>query len=531
MIFNQLVKLKTITTGIVFFKYLLWCAFFILQGKAIDLAIEQGRFPEQLIYTLVGYILVKMLVMICDIFQKFLMEWYKNIELKDQWNHHFPQRIYNDNQCGKSSINVLFFDYFPRIFELEISLVTNNITILSVFTLTMAAFLYTGFFSGMFALILVFFLNYLSKNIFVKKIDDCQKDTNYNKIKILNWVDQYFSSFREISKNWPGIAGSSWKNEIYNQYFNSKKIQAVFYCYRDLLSQLLVELPFLLNTSVVILGVYYKYLSLTELFVWVGFSQFMINSSNAYLENKVNKKQLKTLTKQAKSILKNFNFSTSLKNNKSENFSFSEVIMQDGKINKLSLNPGIYHIKGGNGSGKSTLMNMILGYERGKYYFNNINLSYLIESIEQKKIRVIDRESIAFNCLTDFNSQICGPFSYQDAWKTKISHSLKQLLGADLAEKWMKIFLSLENEYTLREDKIMSSGEKIMLSFMRFFSSWDAEVNLLIIDECDSFLDKEKKQLFIMTVRDLARYIAVYISCHDILLSNLLRNLSTQKQC
>lgn len=526
MKFNKLGKLKTVTTSIVFFKYLLWCSFFVLQGKAIQLAIEKSEIPRQITCTLIGYIFVKMLVMICDIFQKFLMEQYKNIELKQQWNSHMPDYIYSDNQNNKNNINVLFFDYLPKMFELEISLVTNTVIICSVFTLTTSAFLYTGFYVGIIALILVFILNHLSKNILLKKINDSQKETYYSKIKILNWVEQYFFSYREISKNWQGITNSSWKNEVYNKYFFSKKAQIVFYFYRDLLAQLLVELPFLLNTSIVILGVYYKYLSLTQLFVWVGFCQFMINASNAYLENKINKKQLMTLNDQTKSILEGFD-DKSLDNEthmKIDDCSSHEVIMKDGVINRLSLEPGLYHIKGGNGSGKSTLMNIFLGYERGRYDFKNKNLSSFIAKIEQKNIRVIDRDPIIFEDLTDFNSQICGPIISQLQWKKTVTSSLGQLLDANLANEWMKIFVSLEAEYTTRKDKILSSGEKVLLSFMRFLSSWNNGVNLLIIDECDSFLDQEKKMLFIMTINELACHIAIYMSSHETILTKFLKN-------
>jgi len=524
--FNELRKLKTITGIIVFIKYSLWCYFFILQGKAIELAIERNKLQKELIYTLVGFILVKMVVMLCDIFQKFFIEYYKNMELKRQWSSHLPKAIYSDNHNKKNDINVLFFDYLPKLFEFKITLLLNKATIFSVFTLTTIAFIYTEFFLGIVALSLVFVLNYLSKNIFVKKIDYYQKESYHSKITILNWIEQYFSSYREISKNWQGIANTSWKNEVYKKYFISKKNQIAFYLYRDLLAQILVELPFLLNTSIVILGVYYEYLSLTQLFVWVGFSQFMINASNAYLENKITKKQVDTLSEHTVSILQNFNSQPSkdLIKNKSSDFLFSEVVMQDDEINKLSLEPGLYHIRGGNGSGKSTLMNIVLGYERRDYDFNSTNLVYLINNIDSNKIRVIDREAVIFDCFTDFHSQILGPVAIHTRWQEIILHSLNQLLPTNLVKEWMKVFIALEIEYIGRKDKILSSGERVILSLIRFFCSWDKKVNLLIIDECDSFLDHEKKVLFINTVNELAKHMAVYISCHDKVLSTKLEN-------
>ena len=198
--------------------------------------------------------------------------------------------------------------------------------------------------------------------------------------------------------------------------------------------------------------------------------------------------------------------------------------MQDGNVNRLSLEPGLYHIKGGNGSGKSTLMNAILGYERKDYDFKSDNFSYLVNKIDQNKVRVIDREAVIFDCFIKFTNQVCGPEASYPTWLEPVSYSLSELLTVDLANAWMKVFKDLELEYTGRKDKILSSGERVVLSLMRFFSSWRRDVNLLIVDECDSFLDPEKKTLFINTVNELARHMAVYISCHDRLLSDALKN-------
>lgn len=466
-----------------------------------------------------------MVVMLGDIAQSFLTEYYKNRELKHQWAHYLPKKIYEDNHNKNNDINVLFFDYFPKLFDFEMTLLKNSATICSVFVLTALAFIYTNFFLGIFALSVIFVLNYLSKNIFLKKIDVYQRESYRNKITILNWIEQYFASYREISKNWQKIDHTSWKNEVYKNYFLSKKREIVFYLYRDLLAQILVELPFLLNTSVVILGVYYKYLSLTQLFVWVGFSQFIINASNAYLENKITRKQVDTLAEHTDSILKNFStpMSKVLTDNASSDFLCSVVMMQDKEINKLSLEPGLYHIKGGNGSGKSTLMNTILGYERRDYHFN-VNLKSLVDNIDPCNVRVIDRDAVIFDLFPDFCSQILGPDKAHNRWHEIIWHSLNQLLSKDLVEKWMQVFQALEREYSGRKEKNLSSGERVILSSLRFFSSWDRNVNLLIIDECDSFLDCEKKILFINTVKELAQYMAVYMSCHDKFVSTKLEN-------
>ena len=230
------------------------------------------------------------------------------------------------------------------------------------------------------------------------------------------------------------------------------------------------------------------------------------------------KQQLTTLNSQTCGILHDFksNATENIKNNFNPLNSLSEVTLKDGSRNSLSLTPGIYHIKGDNGSGKSTLLNIILGYERTHYHFENINLSQLLDSINQDNIRIIERDSIIFDCFDDINTQICGPFNIlNDRWVTKINQSLAKLLEPAPAKEWMDIFLSLESEYIRRENKTISSGEKIILSLMRFLASWNKDVCLLIVDECDSFLDHDKKQLFIEMLNILSSSMAIYIVSHD----------------
>ena len=255
------------------------------------------------------------------------------------------------------------------------------------------------------------------------------------------------------------------------------------------------------------------------LFVWVGLSQFIINASNAYIENKVHQKQSNIFEKQIDIILSSIDVNLAINAIEPNNdFKFSEIIMRDGLVNKLSLEPGLYRIHGGNATGKSTLMNIILGYDRDYYYFKNNNLLQLVNSINTNNIRVIERDVVVFKCFhQDFNSQVFGPLDRNVThWQALATRTLHKLLSPQLSQQWFDLLIRLENEYFLRQDRNISSGEKIILSVMRFFCSWNEYVKLLIVDECDAFLDYENKQLFTQTLSELSKYMAIYISFHSL---------------
>ncbi len=510
-------KLKFLNASLLTVKNIFCFLFFVLQGKAIELSISTNKLPQQLVYTLIGYVIVKLIVMLCDVFQRFISDHYKNLELKRIWIHYFPKKIYKDNDSKHNQLSFLYFNVFPRLFELKISIFSNMVNIICIFTLTLSALIYSKFYLATLALLLVFIFNFISRDLLVDHIGKYHHEENESKTKILKWIGEYLSAYREISKNWVGISDSNWSDKIYENYYLAKKKQTFFYFYRDLISQALVELPFLFNSAIVILGVYYHYVSLTQLFVWIGFCQLMITASNAYIENRVNKKEASILNAKGNEILNEFEVKKRLNKSKINTKSISEVTMLDGQKNILSIKPGIYHIKGNNGSGKTTLLNIILGYERHLNVNKHIQLDNIINSVQPHNIRLIERNAVIFDSLTDFSMQVCGPYNARESlWKNDLINSINILLNEELAKVWIQLFISLEKKYIKRNDKSMSSGEQVLLSLLRFFVSWNKKVKVLIVDECDSFLDKKNRELFIAAIKDISSHLAIFISGHQL---------------
>ena len=164
------------------------------------------------------------------------------------------------------------------------------------------------------------------------------------------------------------------------------------------------------------------------------------------------------------------------------------------------------------------MLNIILGYERRYLIRDHNGFDDLINAVQANDIRLIERDAVIFEALNGFEEQIIGPGNNcRTEWKAKMRDSISRLLDSSLAQQWIIIFQSLEIEYTKRGEKNMSSGEKVIISFIRFFVSWDNTVRLLVIDECDSFLDHDKKILFKEAVNHLSRHMAIFISSHDAL--------------
>lgn len=520
--FYNLKKIKRILIFSNFIKYSAWFLFLYFQGKAIEQAIDKNILLEQLLYTIFWFAVTKIVLMLADINNKFCISYYENKEVSYHWNMNFPNRLYHDNENKNNLIYLKYFDYLPNLFNLGCLIKNNQCTIVLVSTIVIFLMLYTGFYYGILGLSAIFLLNFLSKNICLKKLEKYHQAINEDKANTLGWINQYFKSYREISFNWQEQI-NPWIKANYNNLYQSKKKLIFTQLARDMLSQIAIEIPFIINTLVVIVCVFFNYLSITQMFVWVGLSQFVIQASNAFLENKVNFDKKNTLDKKLKDIDVIFKDQKYLKVNALEivqkttitNLDTVYIKLQDNTVNKISLKPGIYHIQGTNGSGKSTLLNSVIKYEREVAINNYYLLNLMLKDVSNKNIRIIERDPIIFNNLHSFKEQILGPKCTNFAWQSILQKNLQEHLTPAVLQKLINILILVENNFNTRSNKQLSSGEKILISLMRALTSWNNKISILIIDECSMFLDIKIKDLFLKCISEISKNTAVYITSHE----------------
>jgi ABC-type Mn2+/Zn2+ transport system ATPase subunit len=518
--FYYLKKTNVLLCGLIAIKYTFWSAFFLLQGHAIEMALsgKSGQM-SRLICVLFFYVLIKLMVMLCDVGYEMIQSLLKNKEMNTQWHYLYPYRLYSDNVGKKNEFKLLIFEYIPEIFFSKSLLFSNRFTIIYIALLATIYFVNTKFYIGFLMLLFLFLLNYISKNIFGKKIDNQQRHTQKLSQHVVNWSDQYFNGYQEIVKNWKPTVYASWHKHVYKTLYQSQLRLTVYYAIRDLICQLLVELPFVFNTALIIFAVYTHYLSIAQLFVWIGMSQFIITASNALAKNKIVARRVALLDGLAKKIIRVFSVANPPLQLASRELNMSvsvDIKLQDGTLNKLSLLPGLYHLKGQNGSGKTTFLDQIKGFNRSESVSYSENIKYFISHANRKNIRLIDRNAILFDNLPSFCKQIAGPLFHDDEqWMKLIEKNMAIFVPASISTAWIHILGDLQAKYDGILDYQLSLGEHIILSFARAWFYWNTAVQLLLIDECDSLLDMEKRSLFIETIRLVSVKIPVYIVSHS----------------
>lgn len=505
------------------FRYGLWCLFFYLQGNAIKIALEKQTIASTLLSTLISYMVTKIAVMLSNILEKYMSANIAQKAVNTQWVNSFPQSIHRDNAEKQHDIWLLFFDYFPNMAEYQIQMKLNTALIYTIITIVTLLFIFTQFYLGFIALLSLFFLNCVSKNLVMEPLNTAESECLRLKVVLGQWLVQFFRAYREIQKNW-AINLTAWKNQLYEPYHQAQINRTHRYLIRDLWSQLLSELPCLFYTAIVIYAAYRQVLSLESLFLWIGLSQFMLQASNAFLENRRYQYQYDLLHKKTKEILGCFQLEQK-KQELSATPSSYTILLNNGEPQTIAMTKGLHYLHGTNGSGKTTLLNVMLHYERRYQFYQKNSNNPVIFTTDNHRIRVIERDCVLFDCINSFWEQIIGPNTC-DKDTDQLFQNIQTLLPNTLSNRWKQAIKMLEKIYQARSNHHFSSGEKVLISCLRFFASWTESVELLIIDECDAFLDAKKKHLWLNTLRILSRRMTIHISSHTSAYPHTLPNIA-----
>lgn len=514
--FDSLNKIRVILSTLNLIKYSCWCVFLYYQGMAISRAMEKNILVSQIVITLGIFLVTKFIVMLCDGIGQYVIEHYQNKDVLYNWHKKFTQKALRDNEEKYNLIHLKYFDYLPELFKAHCNTINNISIMVSTLICVGIVVVYTQFYYGLLSLIMIFTFNLIVKNIYVNKINATQEQISDNKTRISRWTMEHFKAYKDLYFNFSQEINML-INDSYNNMHIAKNKNTKYKFFRDFFHRVFVDIPLGMHVGVVIIGVYYSYLTVSQMFLWFGLQQFIINFSNSLVVSKVNSVKKKTF----QNILADIDYEfmdvkavaeqSELKDNNKKVI----VKSQDDAFNAVSIQAGVYHVQGADNSEKTTLINTILGFERQLQVENFNELRQMLSSISSKNMRIIECDAVIFNGL-NFNQQILGSqlaekVIYRQLLFTKLKYLFSRELGLKLQEK----FLALEDKFFEEELRDFSYSDRVIISLMRALAMWDTDVSVLVIDECFRLLDPEIKSLFFQCIEELSLFTAIFLSTRD----------------
>ncbi|MGI9877880.1 ATP-binding cassette domain-containing protein [Vibrio chagasii] len=184
-------------------------------------------------------------------------------------------------------------------------------------------------------------------------------------------------------------------------------------------------------------------------------------------------------------------------------------MLQDKSFVNISLKPGINIISGANGSGKSTLLNSLSGFSEIISSENNKEVIKFRE-LTRGAVRVVTKDPAIypeFKCLAQ---QITLSTDEKNPDFNGVSHIISQ----EILQEWRSKLISLSERFGEREQFSLSSGELIQLSLFRALYNWNDQTNVLMLDECESWLDRGTRKLFLKTIREMSGKVTILFVSH-----------------
>jgi ABC-type multidrug transport system fused ATPase/permease subunit len=488
------------------------------QGKFVELIASSS--PKNKIYLLVIlYVVFKTISSVLQIYRSNLISYFSNKDFLSTWNLYLP--IFQDQKNKEKSSEYFnsIYNLLPQVanIRLHISCLASN----AIFVF--GIFIYMCFNDQIyFALLLMPILvasSYLSNNLFQKQYSSQLKNLHKNKSELMDWVSDVFSDAKSVKYNWTQSKNidsyKEWHNSLGSNAYKSihDHLKCVFK--RSWVSNVTVDWVYFAGIGGILFLAVHQGLPIAKVVFWTGLADYLINANRDIYK-------IFDLNIQRRSNLAIINDNlgwihaqSSIVSNQSVKPADLNVKLLDGSDIEISFNKNVNYIKGENGSGKSTLSNSLIGFNQTFDHWNVNEIEayayYLCYSS-----RTIENNPTVYKCFDEFADQVFG-FTHTDKdtnqKKNILFKKFENNLNQDCFNFWVQKYLELEDKTKIRKNGQFSSGEKVILALFRLFSNLDETVKTIVVDECDSFLDKEVRKYFYESIKFLSeKYMIIYVS-------------------
>ncbi len=508
--YSILISLTFISLGLGFFAI-------ANQAKFIGLIASTGNKKE--VYSLLmSFVLCKTFSSILQVYRSNLVSYFSNKDFLKTWQQYLP--IFQDEK-DKSKGN----EYFNTVYNLlpQVANMTLYIVILAASSaFVFGVFIYKCFdddiYSALFLIPVLVGSSFASNHLFRNKYNEQLKNLQKNKASLMDWVGSVFSDAKSIKYNWV----QSSNLEAFQQWhhsFGKSAYQAIhnhlrYVFKRSWVSNVTVDWVYFSSIGGILFLAVYQGLPLVKVIFWAGLADYLISANkdvykmfDLYIQRKgyldiirenLNWTNAKRIALTAPAYPKDLS-----------------VDLLDGNHIDFSLKNRVNYIKGSNGSGKSTLSNALIGFNQEFSHWNVDEINAYGDYL-RNSTRTIENNPAIYKCFDQFIDQIFG-FTYQhknyEEKKSKLSKNLNAYLNSELQQFWIQKFCDLEEKLKVRKEGRFSSGEKVIIAFFRLFSNLDDGVKTILVDECDSFLDKEVRKHFYKSVNFLSeKFMIIYVS-------------------
>ena len=502
-----------------------------MKSNLIDHLIQKDAPWRDLITLVVVFAVLQILGAGTNVLSENLNRFFSVAEFRRHWVLARPRNLRRSQIMNHHKLFNGLYNNIPKLFGLQVSITLQILTATVYACFFLGRLVHDQFWMGLLFIPVIGCFSWGAGHLYSRSYQEGSKKVAKDRVELSTWLEHWFRSARERTFNLsgPGDRTGLWYEEKGQQVASGILDHAKVVFKRDLFGSLLVDWPYVLCVTVVLINVVEGRLSIGEFLIWTTLIDHLMSvfaSARFIKKCRLDKKAIQDqldedlgwLAENARqdqqirhaSATQELPTCGGLAAARTPACSFR---LLSGETVRVGLDPGFYRLDGSNGSGKSTLMDTLIGFNDLYERWNPDDISFF-QRISRFQTRVIERDGVLFpEWNRNLYTQIYTAQERETELKSQLVEKIRAETGEACAAFWLQKMEHLETLWALRPGSL-SSGEKVILSFFRMVASLRTDVKVIAIDECDSVLDQATASMFQKTMLHMAQKYAIWYVSH-----------------
>jgi len=203
-----------------------------------------------------------------------------------EWSHKYPGRINRDQTLLSDQYFLSLYERVPQLVDLKMDSTVQLLTATVIATAFISKTIMDQFWAGLSFLPALMILSWVGNRFLATAYQEGMTKVSEEKLRLIKWLRSYFRGEREARFNWQTISNDQshreWHQDHGAKIVKTLRTHARTALHRDFVGSICADWPYILGLAVTILAASRGRLSIADLVIWMGLTDYLIIAVNSF---------------------------------------------------------------------------------------------------------------------------------------------------------------------------------------------------------------------------------------------------------